>query len=414
MPRWRWFLQTALASTVGLCAISSALAQKTGPLDVVFVLDQSGSMKVNDPEQMVGQAVSRLIDHLRPEDAAGLVLFGSKAWVVQPLNRMAQGQREALQNFIAQIRYADAQTNFAAGIESGLSEFRSRGRSDSTQVLIFVTDGKMDTGIPDQDVEMKARLREQLLSLARQRGVRIFSIAFTSQADLELVREMADATEGKYFQALNAAEIAVTFRQIAAELQKPPKTITAPAPPVSEAPPAVTRSKPETQHSGWLIGGLFIVLVLGLSAILWRWREWFPRLATPVPPAKLMDLKTGKPISLDKVVIRIGRKADNDLVISVPTVSGYHATIKFRQGQFYLRDLNSTNETKVNGQKVKGEVLLKSGDILRFDEFGYTFMGPEPSEDATLIRKDVTDSSGTVVRKEERTHPENPRWQKKS
>ena len=106
----------------------------------------------------------------------------------------------------------------------------------------------------------------------------------------------------------------------------------------------------------------------------------------PVPEASLVDLRTGKPFRIEKAVVHIGRKADNDLVIAEPTVSGQHARIRYQNGKFYLEDLQSANETKVNGQKVVGEMELRSGDVVRFDQFGFTFKGPDTDAERTLLR----------------------------
>jgi pSer/pThr/pTyr-binding forkhead associated (FHA) protein len=105
-----------------------------------------------------------------------------------------------------------------------------------------------------------------------------------------------------------------------------------------------------------------------------------------VPEASLTDLRTGKSFRIDKTVIQIGRKPDNDLVIAELTVSGQHARIRYQKGKFYLQDLQSANETKVNGQKVEAEVELRTGDVVRFDQFGYTFKGPETDAERTLLR----------------------------
>jgi uncharacterized membrane protein YhaH (DUF805 family) len=64
---------------------------------------------------------------------------------------------------------------------------------------------------------------------------------------------------------------------------------------------------------------------------------------------------------------RIGRAPDNDIVLNENTVSSYHAEIKIQNNNFIIMDLNSTNGTKVDGNKIKEEII-KSGSTLRIGE----------------------------------------------
>ncbi|MCL5947415.1 MAG: FHA domain-containing protein, partial [Chloroflexi bacterium] len=64
-----------------------------------------------------------------------------------------------------------------------------------------------------------------------------------------------------------------------------------------------------------------------------------------------------------KPVVLIGRAMDNDVVLEEPRVSRYHAELRFRGDQFQLRDLKSTNGTKVNGEAAT-ERVLHDGDRL--------------------------------------------------
>ncbi len=54
-------------------------------------------------------------------------------------------------------------------------------------------------------------------------------------------------------------------------------------------------------------------------------------------------------------------------------VSRQHAEIRYTNGQFLLRDLNSTNGTKLNGQLIS-EGVLQNGDKLRFGETDMVFV----------------------------------------
>lgn len=60
----------------------------------------------------------------------------------------------------------------------------------------------------------------------------------------------------------------------------------------------------------------------------------------------------------------IGRRPDQDLVISHPTVSGRHAEILRKDNSLLVQDLGSTNGTRVNEQRIDHPTKLSSGDRL--------------------------------------------------
>jgi pSer/pThr/pTyr-binding forkhead associated (FHA) protein len=68
---------------------------------------------------------------------------------------------------------------------------------------------------------------------------------------------------------------------------------------------------------------------------------------------------------ISAMVITIGRKLDNDVVIQDPLVSRYHAEIRREGSQYFLHDLESTCGTYVN-QKNVTKSQLHSGDIILF------------------------------------------------
>jgi len=64
---------------------------------------------------------------------------------------------------------------------------------------------------------------------------------------------------------------------------------------------------------------------------------------------------------------RIGRAPDNDIVLNANTVSSYHAEIFVKNGQFHIKDMDSTNGTKVDGERVS-ESPLELGTKLKIGE----------------------------------------------
>jgi pSer/pThr/pTyr-binding forkhead associated (FHA) protein len=62
--------------------------------------------------------------------------------------------------------------------------------------------------------------------------------------------------------------------------------------------------------------------------------------------------------------MHLGGAADNDLVLPGEKVAPHHALIQ-KQGLVYkITDLSGENGTFVNGKRITGPTLLKSGDIV--------------------------------------------------
>jgi uncharacterized protein YkwD len=89
--------------------------------------------------------------------------------------------------------------------------------------------------------------------------------------------------------------------------------------------------------------------------------------------------------------ISIGSAAGNDLVIGAPGVSRRHAKIEYRRGGYRVIDLESTNGTYVNRERVRGASTFKIGDELRFGGASYRFnrasaLAPKKSSILTMRR----------------------------
>ena len=86
--------------------------------------------------------------------------------------------------------------------------------------------------------------------------------------------------------------------------------------------------------------------------------------------AKLVVLSVGmtgrtQELKVDKTTI--GRVEDNTFQIAEPSVSSHHCEILLRGSDVVVRDLNSTNGTFINGEKV-AESVIKPGQILRLGQ----------------------------------------------
>jgi hypothetical protein len=87
--------------------------------------------------------------------------------------------------------------------------------------------------------------------------------------------------------------------------------------------------------------------------------------------AKLIFLLDGNVIKeyvLDKERFTIGRRASNDVHIDNLAISGKHAVIVTKEDGAYIEDLNSTNGTIVNRQKIKKH-MLADGDLIKLGKY---------------------------------------------
>lgn len=112
--------------------------------------------------------------------------------------------------------------------------------------------------------------------------------------------------------------------------------------------------------------------------------------------AQLLPLDGGPPVDIVKDMTLVGRKEDCDLRLDHKSVSKMQAVIVKTDGLLLLRDLGSTNGTRVNGQRVRRAALLPN-DQIAFASFKFKVaFGPDeklavPQADHTqhLDAKDV-------------------------
>jgi hypothetical protein len=82
-----------------------------------------------------------------------------------------------------------------------------------------------------------------------------------------------------------------------------------------------------------------------------------------LPPNAFLIINGIQIFPLDKLVVNIGRRSNNHLIIDDPRVSRQHAQIRASHGRFEIFDLDSTGGVFVNQQRVTQRVL-HAGDVI--------------------------------------------------
>jgi Mg-chelatase subunit ChlD len=384
--------------------------------DIMFVLDNSGSMYKNDPDIITDSIVSTFVTRLHKVDRVGIIIFDESARLAAPLTLLDNPiAHEELSDSLAQMNFHGQLTNTPVAIERAIYELRVNGRKDSQRSIIFFTDGIVDTGDVRKDLETTKWLIEDLTAECVDFRIKIFSVAYTEKADFHLIQSLSDETKGAYFRISSENDISKTFQKIielqTADTSSIPET-TAKA--VYNANQSnnlntnITRVKIKQKEPDYtltsllqnLIWTIFILIAISAPILLlylfFRQKKIRSMKIIPDEPigdddsqdfdhkAQLIDMSSTIVNSseppllylLDKHKTTIGRDNQNMLVIPKPTVSNFHATIQYVNGYFQLEDNHSTNGTFLENNRLTPNqpVRLKHGDVVKFATFDFRFL----------------------------------------
>jgi len=300
-------------------------------LDVLFVLDNSGTMKSNDPEFMTRRSVLRLTKAFTQDTRVGVVVFDVKADLAMPLTSVANPDFEnELKNSLRRLGYTGKYTNIPIAIERAVYDLKLHGRKDAEKVVIFMTDGFIDSGDAKKDIGLATWLKEDLTLEAKNAGIRIFSLAFTEEADFELIQTLSVKTGGGYYRAGKMEDLEKVFDAIQQAILLPP-----------------VKTQSLVEKDGLLmelIGGTFAIIIISGIAVISLRVKGNKKDINPnsnnqpkLPEAMLLDVEciSGKnEILLTKKEITIGRTVDGvkpsvDIAIPQNTISALHASIEY-------------------------------------------------------------------------------------
>jgi pSer/pThr/pTyr-binding forkhead associated (FHA) protein len=102
---------------------------------------------------------------------------------------------------------------------------------------------------------------------------------------------------------------------------------------------------------------------------LWRELKFQSQIvASKKVPSITLGLETGQEVinqEFSKPEVMIGREEDCDLQLKDEVISSHHARLFFRSSQWWVEDLNSTNGTYINDERVDTPTVVIKGDELR-------------------------------------------------
>ncbi|HAC33973.1 MAG TPA: hypothetical protein DCF45_05575, partial [Gammaproteobacteria bacterium] len=188
-------------TTVALSLLLSAPSSATN--NIMLVVDNSGSMKQNDPEFLVRDTLINFVRNLPESDRVGILLFGTQSRTILPLTQVSAVAHHIDHNALRDINYVDQWTDTAAALEQASYDLKMDSTPSNQKAIVLLTDGIVDTGDKNDSQRRREWIINGLAPQAAQSGIRIFSIAFTQAADFEVLQSIALATGGDYYRILS-------------------------------------------------------------------------------------------------------------------------------------------------------------------------------------------------------------------
>ena len=173
---------------IGIQAEEIPEAQRD-PVNLVFLLDVSGSMSTSDKLGLVKYAMKHLVNKLSPQDTLGIVVYaGAEGVVLEPT--AVENKSEILDALEA--LQAGGSTNGEAGIRSAYAMAESAFRQDGVNRVILCSDGDMNVGLTgDALIELIEEYRDKDIFLTT------LGVGMGNYQD-DLMEQLADHGNGNY------------------------------------------------------------------------------------------------------------------------------------------------------------------------------------------------------------------------
>ena len=223
------------------------LTQTKEGVNVVLVIDVSGSMKANDytPTRIDAAKASAqtLIDSLDPKDDVGIVTFASGATTAAYMSPYKDKVVEKLNNIAA----TDGSTAIGDGLSMGVDMATSI--PNKKKVVILLSDGVNNAGVisPDEAVAFarSSKIQVYTIGLGSNGNVLLgydwFGNPQYAELDENTLMGIAQGTGGKYFKSVDPTTLREIYQSIGND---------------------ITRENEETNIKEWFFASALIVLIL--------------------------------------------------------------------------------------------------------------------------------------------------------
>jgi len=197
-------------------------------IDIVMAIDVSASMLARDlkPNRLEAlKLVATDFVNQRPNDRIGIVVYAGESFTRTPIT----SDKRIVRNTISEIKWGELDGGTAIGMGLGSAVNRLKESKAKSKVIILLTDGVNNTGFvdPKTATELAVGLGIKVYTIGLgTNGTASFPYAkdpktgkllFRSspvEIDENLLRYIANETEGKYFRATDNTKLKAIYNEI--------------------------------------------------------------------------------------------------------------------------------------------------------------------------------------------------------
>lgn len=172
-------------------------------------------MSITDPAQHSVEAAELLPSLLDEGDQFALLTFDKDVKTFAEMTLMSQKAKSALaERLRLKSRPRGSLTNLHAALSTSRETLLQHHRADAQMAVILLTDGKMDVGNTIQDQRLIADTLSRLIPDYRSAGIKLYALAFSTNADLRLLKQLSLMTGGFAELATSSVDLHKIFERI--------------------------------------------------------------------------------------------------------------------------------------------------------------------------------------------------------